>query len=101
MANHDRGGHHGGATTTREAKATPNSRAATLVRPAVPSGGSRRSHGGGGVVLGQGASEGDRDDAEGVEETGEGALVLVPIHTDRGKGEEEVTAMVETRSAAW
>jgi len=29
-----------------------------------------------------------------VEEDGEGALVLVLIHTDRGKGEVEVAAMV-------
>ena len=94
MAEHGREGHHGGAAMTSEAKATSMSRAATLACPAVLGGGSRRSHGGGGVVLGQGASEGDRDDAEGVEETGEGALVLVPIHTDRGKGEVEVAAMV-------
>jgi len=33
MANHGRGGHHGGAATTSEAKATPNSRAATLACP--------------------------------------------------------------------
>jgi len=76
MANHGRGGHHGGAATTKEAKATPNSRAATLACPAVPSGGSRRSHGGGTVVLGQGASEEDGDNAGGVEEDGESALVL-------------------------
>jgi len=76
IANHGRGGHHGGAATTREAKATPNSCAATLACPAVPSGGSRPSHGGGTVVLGQGASEEDGDNAGGVEEDGESALVL-------------------------
>jgi len=76
MANHGRGGHHGGAATTREAKETPNSRAATMACPAVPSGGSRRSLGGGVVVLDQGAREEDGDSAGGVEEDGENALVL-------------------------
>ena len=76
MAEHGREGHHGGAAMTSEAKATSMSRAATLACPAVLGGGSRRSHGGGGVVLDQGAREGDGDSAGGVEEDGENALVL-------------------------